>query len=215
MKQETEQIKQVTEKDNLFQVFSEEKSFFSKTVFVILFLAIIAGTVLGSFFAVFSDVFSEGTYVPLLFSGIPNPELGMVSCFSSLLFNSLICLIIVFLLGLTAFGMAAIPVFILLKGMTIGIGVISFLFADGYQGWANCALIYTPVSAIASFFILLFAARAMLLSDQLVKIGFKSDKVTQIDFYAYLKDFMLYLFFAVLSSFAGTIFSFLYSAFFL
>lgn len=123
------------------------------------------------------------------FSGIPVPEYGIFSCFSTLLLNTLLCLMILFLCGLTVFGVFAVPAFVFLKGVAVGIGVISFLSANGYHGLAECVLLYTPAAAAASVLLLLFAVQALVFSERLAKKSLSSKSDT-LNFKKFCYDFL-------------------------
>ena len=179
--------------------------------FVILF---ILGVIVGSFFTIIFDLFSDSFINSLFFSGIPNPELGFLSSFSTFLLNALITIIVLFLMGVTAFGIFAVPIFVFFKGITVGIGVLSFLYIESVFGLLKCGLIYTPAISAITFFILLFACRAQVFSDKLVKISFMGASVKNLKFSNYLKDFLQFLIFIVSSSFIGAVFSTIYVLFF-
>ena len=92
---------------------SQEDSFADRFLhwkfFVLLFFLLFLGALLGAVVAVFGQLFQGRWVFPLSFSGIPVMQSGYAACFSTLLFNALIGLFIVFLLGITAFGSIAVP----------------------------------------------------------------------------------------------------------
>lgn len=186
--------------------------FFHKPAIWILFLCLALGAAAGAFLSVTLKLFQDKTVLPLLFSGIPIPEQGWFSCFSTLLLNTLICLILLFLFGVTAFGVFAVPGFLFLRGATIGIGAVSFLFQGGAWGMAECALIYTPAAALGAILLLLFGVRSLVFSDHLAKAGFKDAEHT-LDFHCYFKDFLMFLCADVLISFLGSVPAFFWSVF--
>lgn len=152
--------------------------------------------------------------IPLSFSGIPVPEAGFFSCFSTLLLNMLIGLILLFLLGLSAFGVVAVPAFVFLKGVTVGLGALSFFVGDGLSGIGRVACTYTPAAAAAALLLLLFATRSMVFSRRLAKAGF-SQQNGNLDFSRYLQDLFLFLSLAVAIALAGALLAVLYAGIFL
>lgn len=195
----------------------EDSAFWSRCscrrgVLFFLFLLFSAGIALGAVGAVCLDLFEDRSVLPLFFSGIPAPEHGFVSCFSTLLLNLLICLTVSFLLGVTAFGVFAVPLFVLLKGAALGIGAFSFLWTDGLYGLGRSALIYTPAAAAASLLMLLFSVRALVFSDHLMKVSF-SPREGSLDFNDYWKDYLRFLCFAVAVSLVGGVLAVLCSVF--
>ena len=114
------------------------------------------------------------------------------ACFSTLLFNALIGLFIVFLLGITAFGSIAVPFFLFFRGATVGVGVISYLWKDGLKGVGLSALLYTPAASAMGILLLLFGIRALLFSSQLAKAGFSSQEGRS-HVKTYFQDFLLFL----------------------
>lgn len=186
--------------------------FSSRGVFLFLSLLLVLGVVAGSVIASNLGLFEGRSVFPLYFSGIPSPKAGFLSCFSTLLLNVLICLILLFLLGVTAFGVFAVPLFVLLKGVAVGMGVCSFLWMDGLPGFGCSALIYTPAAAAASLLLLFFASRALVFSDRMAKVSFSAQEGS-LDFGDYFKDFLLFLCFAVAASLAGSLPAVLYAVF--
>lgn len=183
----------------------------SKQFFFLSFLSF-AGVLGGAFLAAGSQVFFRTHVLFLFFSGIPLPEAGFFSCFSTLLLNLLIFLTVSFFFGLTAFGAFAVPVLTLLKGAAIGIGVSSFLWADGLSGWGRSAFTYMPAAAVSLFLFLLFEVRALVLSEGLRKTSFSSGR-EKLDFFSYWKDYLCFLCLAVGVSFVGGGLAFLSSLF--
>lgn len=181
-------------------------------VFLVLFLFLIAGVLFGSFISIHTGILEGRMLNPLLFSGIPSPELGFISCFTTLLINVLICLIILFLFGVTAFGVFAVPVFTLLRGAAIGIGVLSFIYTEGLSGFGHSALYYIPATAANSLLLLLFAVRALIFSDRLTKLSIYAQQGS-LDFKVYFVDFLVFLALAAAVSLAGCIPALLYAVF--
>ena len=184
----------------LFQDIPFLRRFSRKAVFCPLLALLLCGAVAGAAAGGTFDFFHSGQVLPLFFSGIPDPQGGFFPCFSTLLLNMLIGLILLFLLGMTAFGVAAVPAFIFLKGVTVGLGVLSFFT-------------YTPVTALASLLLLLFATRTMVFSKRLAKAGF-SPQEESLNFRRYLMDFFLFLSFAVMAALVGGLLAVLYGSIF-
>lgn len=185
-----------------------------KPVFCSLWLLLACGMGAGVAAGMGLGFFRAGQVFPLSFSGIPVPEAGFLSCFSTLLLNMLIGLILLFLLGLSAFGVAAVPAFVFLKGVTVGLGALSFFMWDGLSGLGRAACTYTPVAAAVSLLLLLFATRSMVFSRGLAKAGF-SQQNGNLDFSRYLQDLFLFLSFAVAVALAGGGLAALYGVIFL
>ena len=110
-----------------------------------------------------------------------------LSCFSTLLLNALIGLLPLFLLGLTAFGIFAVPAFLFFRGVTVGLGVSFFLWRDELWGLLHSALIYTPAAAASGVLLLLFAVRSLVFSRYLAKAGFSAHGAS-LDFKLYLSS---------------------------
>lgn len=180
--------------------------------FLFLMGCAIGGAFLGALLG-FLGLFQNKELVILFFSGIPSPALGFFSVFSSLLLNTLICLLLLFLFGTTAFGVFAVPAFLMIKGLTIGIGLFSFCAADGLQGWVRGALIYTPAATVLLILLLVYAVRAWAFSDSFTRTGFSS-RGGSLDFFRYCKEFLLFISFAVLLSAMGSAPAVIWSVFF-
>ena len=174
----------------------------SRQFFIPLGGVLIAGVLSGSVAAVLLEVFESQAVFPLFFSGIPQTEMGFLPCFSSILLNLLIGLIILFLLGVTAFGTFGVPVFLFCKGVSLAVGAISFLVKDDLYGLWRCTLSYTPAAAAGCFLLLLFAVRALLFSKGFTRAGL-SPSQESMDFHFYFKDFMSFLCLAVIISAVG------------
>lgn len=172
-----------------------------KTLFL-LFLFLSVGVLAGAVLAVMPGLLSDRSVFPLFFSGIPSPKSGFISCFSTFLLNLLVFLTIVFLLGMTVFGIYGIPLLVLGKGITVSLGVFSFLWVDGLAGWEKSALLYAPAAAASLILFLLFGVRAFVFSDCLRKISFSSDEGC-LDFHLYWKDYLCFLCFSVAVSIGG------------
>jgi len=196
-----------------FQDIPFLRRFSAKHVFFPLLVFLLGGVAAGAFAGGYFDFFRNSQILPLFFSGIPIPEDGLFSCFSTLLLNMLIGLIVLFLLGMTAFGVVAVPAFIFLKGVTIGLGVLSFFMMDGLSGLGRSAFIYTPATAAASMLLLLFATRTMIFSKRLAKVGFTPQE-ENLNFHRYLMDFLLFLTLAVVIALAGGLLAVLYGSIF-
>lgn len=177
-------------------------------VFLLLSFFLFLGVLAGSFLAAVPKLFDGSSLLPLFFSGIPSPGSGLLTCFSTLLLNLLIFLTLSFLLGVTAFGAFAIPFLGFLKGVTVGLGVSSFLWTDGLSGLGKSALIYTPAAAASLVLFLLFEVRALLFSERLRKAGFSSGGES-LSFHEYWKDYLRFLCLAVAVSALGGSFAFL------
>jgi len=183
-------------------------------VFLLLALLLFSGVLAGAFLAAVPELSHGGSLLPLFFSGIPSPDSGILTCFSTLLLNLLIFLTLSFLLGITAFGVFAIPLLIFIKGATVGLGVSSFLWMDGLSGLGKSALIYTPAAAASLILLLLFGVRTLVFSERFRKAGF-SPVGESLDFHAYWKDYLCFLCLAVAISFLGSLLAFLSSLFLL
>ncbi len=168
----------------------------------LLSLLLLLGVLAGSLLAVWLNLDRGNSLLPLFFSGIPTPEAGFLSCFSTLLLNLLIFLTLSFLLGVTAFGDLAIPLLAAAKGITVGLGASSFLWVDGLKGLGRSALIYTPAAAASLLLFLLFGVRALVFSDRLRKAGF-SPAGESLDFRDYWKDYLRFLCLSVIVSLLG------------
>lgn len=175
--------------------------FSSQNVFLPLCAALTSGLLVSS--GVFSAFHSDQMLSFLrLFSGLTGKDHGFFSCLSTLLLNQLIFLILLFLLGMTAFGAAGVPLLLFFRGMALGVGMLSF-FSDGsLQGLPVALLCYLPAAVAASLLMLLFGTRALLLSNRLAKAGFSTQQ-ENLSFHFYLKDFLTFLCFAVAVSLAG------------
>lgn len=111
---------------------------------LLLLCALLLGVAVGAALAVFFPLFQGRWMMPLQFSGIPVAGSGFISCFTTLLLNVLIGLVPLFLLGVTAFGVFAVPLFLFFRGITAGIGVSYFLWRDELLGLARSAYIHRP-----------------------------------------------------------------------
>lgn len=186
------------------------RCFQKKSALILLTFCFIAGVFFGSLLATAPGFLRDRAAFPLFFSGIPSPDPTFFSCFSTCLLNLLIFLTLSFLLGMTAFGLAAIPVLTLGKGIAVGLGVSSFLWADSFLGLARSACIYTPSAAASLLLFLLFALRSFVFSDRFRRAAF-SPEAEKLDFSAYWKDYLRFLCLAVTASLIGAAFSFLCS----
>lgn len=177
------------------------RRFSTRRVFLPLCVFFCGGVLAGSVAVSALELF-RGEAVPLLFSGIPPAGAGFLTCFSTVLLNVLIGLIVLFLLGVTAFGAIGVPVFLFCKGAFVGIGVLSFLSDGGWSRFGGCALGYTPAASASALLLLLFAVRALTFSNGLAKAGFSS-RQENLDFQFYFRDFLSFLCFAVIVSLAS------------
>ena len=143
-------------------------------------------------------------------SGIPSPNAGFGACFSTLLLNLLSCLIVLFLLGVTAFGAVGIPVFLLVRGAAVGLGALRFLLYGGGMGCS--ALCYLPSAAGSSLLLLLFSSRALAFSNGLALAGF-AKRQENLDFSFYFKDFLVFACFSVVVALTGALLAKTYGAF--
>lgn len=176
-----------------------------------LLAALLCGLVVG---AAFSAKVGEGN-VPerLLFSGVPALKSGFLPCFSTILLNLVICLIILFLFGVTAFGVAAIPLFLFFRSSTVGITAVSFLATRGMEGMAVSALCYLPAASGSSLLLLLFATRALVFSNSLRRAGFTAGEQESLNFRFYFHDFMVFICFSVILSFVSSLLAMLFEIF--
>jgi len=188
------------------------KRFSILPVFLLLSGCFIGGVIAGIFAVKAFGLFQEQAVLPLFFSGIPIRGAGFFPCFSTILLNILIGLIVLFLLGVTAFGAFGIPVFLFCKGASVSVGVLFFLADGGLQELSRCALCFTPAAAAASLLLLLFATRALVFSNSLARAGFSQHREA-LDFQFYFKDFMYFLCFSVAVSVTGGLLAALYGLF--
>lgn len=186
--------------------------FSTNKILLPLSLLFVIGVFAGSAIATVLELFQGQPISPLFVSGIPSPDSGFLVSFSTILLNVLIALIILFLLGVTAFGAIGVPLFLLYKGVVIGVGILSFLSDDPLQ-FASCAFCYAPVAAASTLLLLLFATRALAFSNRLARAGFSSQQ-ENLDFQFYFKDFLSFLCFAVLGSIIGGLLPALYRTIF-
>ena len=187
--------------------------FFNRKVGVLLLFALLFGVVCGCGCATMLALFQDRWVLPLQFSGMPINGSGFVSCFSTLLLNALTGLIPLFLLGITAFGVFAVPLFLFFRGVTVGIGVSYFLWRDELWGMLRSALIYTPAAAAIGGLLLMFAVRSLVFSECLAKVSFSS-REGNLDLKLYFHDLLLFLSFAVGISSLGCVPALVYSVFF-
>lgn len=186
--------------------------FSNRRAFWLLLCLLLLGVAAGAALAVFFPLFQDRWVLPLRFSGIPAEGSGIVSCFTTLLLNVLIGLIPLFLLGVTAFGVFAVPLFLFFRGMTVGIGVSYFLWGDELPGLLQSALIYTPAAAGAGVLLLLFAVRSLVFSRRLAKVSFSPGEGS-VDLGLYFHDLLLFLSFSVGVSAVGSLPAAVYFAF--
>ena len=155
---------------------------------------------------------------PLFFSGIPHIDAGFFICFSTLLANTLLALIVLFFFGMTAFGVFAVPLFFLLKGVTVGIGAVSLLVQGSSTDILQCVLLYMPTVA-SSFLICFFFARHALAFSERMRCHMLSaegiSKEEQLDFWCYFRTLLCFLALAVILSLFQAFPAALYPIFFL
>lgn len=199
-------------KEALLNVSSAWERFWARKPFFLLLCLLLLGVAVGAAMAAFFPLFQDRRLFPLRFSGIPVAGSGFFSCFTTLLLNVLICLIPLFLLGITAFGVFAVPLFLFFRGITVGIGVFYFLWRDELWGIFLSALIYTPAAAAAGGLLLLFAVRSFHFSNGLAKVSFSSQEGS-LDLKLYFHDLLLFLSFAVGISLLGCLPAVVYEAF--
>lgn len=174
-----------------------------KWIYFSLLGALFCGLLVG---AVFSAKAGESDVRErLFFSGVPALKSGFLSCFSTILLNLLACLIILFLLGVTAFGVAAIPLFLFLRSSAVGITAVSLLLSHGMEGVAVSALCYLPAASGSSLLLLLFATRALAFSNSLRRAGFAGGEQGSLNFRFYFHDFLAFVCFSVILSFVSSL----------
>lgn len=197
----------------LVQNSDKKKNALSQIYFIFLSIFLLAGFFIGVFFACKADIGLDNSFFPLKFSGIPIIGTGFFASFSSFLLNAIIGLICLFLAGLTAFGVLAVPAIILFKGFSIGIASVLFLVSTP-NGIVQSAFTYMPAMALFSIMFLFFAVRSFSFSKSFSGAVFSNENVKAPDFTAYLRDFFLFLFFSVIISASGSIFTIIYPLFF-
>lgn len=177
--------------------------------FIFLLVLMLAGVPCGAGLSIWLKLM-DNEAVPLLVSGIPVLENGLLWCLSTFLVHSLIYYIVLFLLGLTMFGFIAIALTVFLKGFFSGIAVSYYLAQDSLSGLAEAAICYAPFLAISGFFLIICAVISMRFSVKLAR--YEGRKVLSgfalKDYLAQTSTFMVL---AVLSSLMGFILVWLYS----
>lgn len=201
----------VKKEDSLFD-WQFLKRFSARPVFFLLCGSFIAGVIIGAVAVKSFGLLQNQTVMPLFFSGLPALGSGFLSCFSGILLNVLIGLIIIFLLGVTAFGAFSIPVFILYRGVSVAVSVLFLLTQGETFKLGRAALCFTPAAVATSLLLILFATRALVFSGGLAKAGFSRRQET-LDFQLYFKDFMYFLCFSVAVSVTGGLLGTLYELF--
>lgn len=184
--------------------------FSSRKLLVPLVLALVLGVIAGPVMVSTLQLFTFDSTAPLFFSGIPSPEAGAAACFSTILLNFLSCLIVLFLLGVTAFGAVGVPIFLVLRGASVGIGALWLLVGGG--GLLQSALCYLPSAAGSSLLLLLFSVRALTFSNGLALAGF-AQRQESLNFHFYFKDFLVFLSLGVVISFISSLLAMLYLLF--
>ena len=190
-----------------------DKLSLEKRKFFLLFFLSLVGLFSGIVFCLWSAEPSGRQIVPLFFSGVPVPETGFFSCFSTVLLKSFLFLTAVFLLGFTAFGTFAIPILLLFKGAFIGIAVSSTLWVDGLSGLGKYAVFYTPCAAAALLLLLFLGEQGMAFSKQFRKSGLSLEQ-EGISFRFYGAEYIGTLCVSVLFSFFGAALAALSAVFF-
>lgn len=172
--------------------------------FFLLSLPLILGVVVGAAASTLPEL-ANGVQLRLLFfSGIPTSDSNLFICFSSVLVNLLIFLILTFLLGLTVFGRLGVFLLSFARGAALGVGTACFILSDELLGLGKSAVIYTPAAAASVIVFLLFQVRALMFSENLRKHGFSVDDEA-FGFITYFKDFLRCICLAVaVSAFGGS-----------
>lgn len=178
--------------------------FSAKRIFLPLCVTFTAGVLFGSTVVSWIEVSGVSSELPLHISGASVLTSDFFSSFSTILLNALTSLLILFLLGVTAFGAVGVPLCLFLKGVVVGIGVLSFLINDSAMGLIRSALGYLPTASALGLLHLFLGSRAFEFSKSLAKAGFSSSNES-LDFYRYLKDFLTLLCFAVAISLVGSL----------
>lgn len=173
----------------------------SKVIFGLWF-AVALGAAAGTACGLFCPFFQERRVFPLVFSGIPTPGAGYLSCFTTLLLNTALGLLPLFLLGFTAFGAIAVPAFLFFRGMAAGLAVSFYLWETGAGGLLTSALLYGPAAAGSGTLLLLFSGRALAFSHELAQAGYACLRGRG-DAKRYLEDFLAFLSLAVGASMIG------------
>lgn len=145
------------------------------------FFSILLSFCLGFFFGIYLNaaVLNSASleYIPTLYSGIPDLSSGFFSWFSTYLINMLIGITIVLLLGMTYFGIIAIPLLIAFKGVIASIAIMSYFGSGTAEGIVRCAIIYTPVAALSLTVLIMYSAFSMGFSLDIVKSTFNSKPI--------------------------------------
>ena len=166
---------------------------------IILISLLILGVIVGSLLSVHLELFGDIWYSPKIFSGLPIPENGLLNCLASYLSNTFLSLTIVLMLGVTVFGMAAIPAYVVFKGILIAVRVISLFQSEEISAVVRHSVTYAPFLALTSFILVLFASEAMGLSFRLMKERQRSE-LQNTDMKNLIKNYFISLFFTVLAS---------------
>lgn len=175
-------------------------------LFLSFYFLVLLGTGLGACFAERYQVFQDtSTFSPLLFSGIADASNPFFTSFSTYLVTMLVSLIMLFLLGVTAFGVFAIPALFFFKGMSIGLGCAYYLHDGALVGWAQSAFTYIPVAVISVFFCMLFATNAFAYSKQMMCHAFSREPAEKLDFSTYLHAFLSFLVCGVATALFGAV----------
>lgn len=179
-----------------------------------IFLAcvMVAGLIVGSIVAVQFGLFNGIQYLPKLLSGLPVPENGILSCLATFLCNIFISLTIILVMGISVFGIAAIPVYVLIRGFLCAIRILSYLQTGDMTDFAACAILYTPYLAVSSLVVILFAAKSMEISSRLAKDE-ERRYLKNSDLRGLYSSYLTSLIFAVLASLTGAVLVFIYSLF--
>lgn len=173
-------------------------------IFFLLSGSFVSGIISGTIAVKLFGLLENQTVLSMFFSAAPAIKAGYLNCFSDILLNVLIFLIAIFLLGVTAFGAFGIPLLMFYKGSTIAVNVLSLLAGGTVQDLGCSALCFTPVWAVVSLLLILFATRALVFSGSLARAGFSQQQET-VDFKLYFKDFIYFLCFSVVVSAIGSL----------
>lgn len=182
-----------------------------KTLFLMLAI-LIFGVLCGAVSVKAFNLTENQSLLPMFFAGVPSPAAGLLSNFSTILLNVLIGLIVLFLLGVTAFGAIGIPAFLIYKGISLSVGVLFFFAGEGLAGLAQAVVCYTPAASASTLLLLLFAVRAFNFSNGLAKAGFQNQQEI-LDFQLYFRDLLYFLCFSVVVSLLGSGFTAVYGLF--
>ena len=162
---------------------------FPRGLFCALFLGLCGGMACGAFCAGRLSLLSQGRALPLLFSGIPVPGYGFLSCFTTLLLNLSLWLCLLFLSSLSLAGLGLIPLLLLSKGFLLGLGTLVLLEAEPLWG---PAVWFAPAAAGSSLVLLLYGLSAFRFSCRLLR-ACRSPEGAPLCLRRQCKDLLLFL----------------------